>query len=145
MSWDLWFEERDSPAEILRSCRTKKRENKLAPEPNPDPGAGDARHFITLVIVVIIALVLSPLIFQAIKSANSSGNITGTLATIVNLVPLFYYLAVAVLTVADVYLRLRLFKRTTELKISPKRGTLIRWMTNWFYVAFCKGIRPLGA
>jgi len=88
----------------------------LAPEPNPDPGAGDARHFITLVIVVIIALVLSPLIFQAIKSANSSGNITGTLATIVNLVPLFYFLAVAVLTVADVYLRLRLFKGSTEMR-----------------------------
>ena len=117
----------------------------MAPHPTPDPGTGDARHFITLVIVVIIALVLSPLIFQSIKAANSSGNITGTLATIVNLIPLFYFLAVAVIAVADVYLRLRLFKQPTTLKISPKRGTLIRWMTNWFYVVFSKGIRPLGA
>jgi hypothetical protein len=117
----------------------------LAPDPNPDPGGGDARHFITLVIVVIIALVLSPLIFQAIKAANSSGNITGTLATIVNLVPLFYYLAVAVLTVADVYLRLRVFRQTVEMKISPKRGTLRQWMSNWVFVVFFKGIRPLGA
>ena len=64
-------------------------------------------HFIKLAIAVVIALVISPIIFQAIASANSTGKITGTLATIVNLVPLFYYLAVAVLAVGDVYVHLR--------------------------------------
>jgi hypothetical protein len=64
-------------------------------------------HFIKLAIAVVIALVISPIIFQAISSANSTGKITGTLATIVNLVPLFYYLAVAVLAVADVYVHLK--------------------------------------
>jgi len=59
-------------------------------------------------------MVISPIIFQAISSANTTGKITGTLATIVNLIPLFYrrltiagkYLAVAVLAVADVYVHL---------------------------------------
>lgn len=64
-------------------------------------------HFIKLAVAIVIALVISPLIFQGIASANSTGKITGTLATIVNLVPLFYYLAVAVLAIADTYLHLR--------------------------------------
>ena len=69
-------------------------------------GSGGA-HFIKLAIAIVIALVLSPLIFQGITAANSTGKITGTLTTIVNLVPLFYYLAVAVLAIADVYIHLR--------------------------------------
>jgi hypothetical protein len=69
--------------------------------------ASSGSHFIKLAIAVVIALVISPIIFQAISSANSTGKITGTLATIVNLVPLFYYLAVAVLAVADVYTHLK--------------------------------------
>ena len=64
-------------------------------------------HFIKLAVAVVIALVISPIIFQAISSANSTSKITGTLATIVNLVPLFYYLAVAVLAVADIYIHLK--------------------------------------
>jgi hypothetical protein len=64
-------------------------------------------HFIKLAVAVVIALVISPIIFQAISSANSTNKITGTLATIVNLVPLFYYLAVAVLAVADIYIHLK--------------------------------------
>ena len=68
---------------------------------------GSGSHFIKLAIAVVIALVISPIIFQGISSANSTGKITGTLATIVNLVPLFYYLAVAVLAIGDVYLHLR--------------------------------------
>ena len=71
------------------------------------PEGTSGSHFIKLAIGVVIALVISPIIFQAISSANSTGKITGTLATIVNLVPLFYYLGVAVLAVADVYVNLR--------------------------------------
>ena len=71
------------------------------------PEASSGSHFIKLAIAVVIALVISPIIFQAISSANSTNKITGTLATIVNLVPLFYYLAVAVLAVADIYVHLR--------------------------------------
>jgi hypothetical protein len=69
--------------------------------------AADGGHFIKLAIAVVIALIISPLIFQGISAANSTGKLTGTLATIVNLVPLFYYLAVAVLAIADVYTHLR--------------------------------------
>lgn len=81
-----------------------------------------AKRFITVLIAVIIALVLSPLIFQSIKAANSSGNITGTLATIVNLIPLFYYLAAALIVVADVYTFLKIYKQTFELR--TPRGRL---------------------
>lgn len=69
--------------------------------------AADGGHFIKLVIAVVIALILSPLIFSGISSANSTSKVTGTLATVVNLIPLFYYLAVAVLAIADVYVHLR--------------------------------------
>jgi len=66
-----------------------------------------ARRVTSCPSAVVIALVISPIIFQAISSANSTNKITGTLATIVNLVPLFYYLAVAVLAVADIYIHLK--------------------------------------
>lgn len=73
---------------------------------NPESGSAGS-HFIKLAIAVVIALVISPLIFQGIAAANNTGKITGTLTTIVNLVPLFYYLAVAVLAIADVYVHLK--------------------------------------
>ena len=69
--------------------------------------AASGKHFVTLAISVVVALVISPIIFSAISSANSTSKITGTLATIVNLVPLFYYLAVALIATADIYLSLR--------------------------------------
>jgi len=71
------------------------------------PQTTGGSHFIKLAIAVVIAMVISPIIFQAVSSANSTGKITGTLATIVNLIPLFYFLGVAILAVADVYTHLR--------------------------------------
>ena len=71
------------------------------------PEKSSGSHFIRLAIAVVVALVISPIIFQAVSSANSTGKITGTLATIVNLIPLFYFLAVAILAVSDVYVHLR--------------------------------------
>ena len=79
------------------------------------PEKSSGSHFIKLAIAVVVALVISPIIFQAVSSANSTGKITGTLATIVNLIPLFYrrlkiagkFLAVAILAVSDVYVHLR--------------------------------------
>lgn len=69
--------------------------------------AASGKHFVTLAISVVVALVVSPIIFTAISQANSTSKITGTLATIVNLVPLFYYLAVALIATADIYLGLK--------------------------------------
>lgn len=107
-----------------------------------DHNAGHSgKTFITIIIAVIIALVLSPLIFSSIKSANNTGQITGTLATIVNLVPLFYYLAVALVVVGDVYVFLRVYRQSTDLKSSPVRGILKALKARVLY----RGLRPLGA
>ena len=109
-----------------------------------------AKRFITIIIAVVrvvrnraVALVISPLIFQSIKAANASGNITGTLATIVNLVPLFYYLAVAIIVVADVITFLRVWKQTVTLP----SGRKIVWIVieKMTIRVFYSGLRPLGA
>src|SRR6267378_8006450 len=92
--------------------------------------AGGGRAFIVLAIAIVVALVISPIIFQAISSANSSSKITGTLATIVNLVPLFYYLAVALLAVAEIYVKLRIFKQNVDLQ-SLKSGLM--QMVVWIF------------
>jgi len=110
---------------------------------------GHVRGFIVLAIAVVVALVISPLIFQGISSANSTGKITGTLATIVNLIPLFYYLAVAVIAIAVVIDKLRVFKQTIDLQ-SLRRGLLhviqaITRTTSLVVLVFYEGIRPLGA
>ena len=110
---------------------------------------GHVRGFIVLAIAVVVALVISPLIFQGISSANSTGKITGTLATIVNLIPLFYYLAVAVIAIAVVIDKLRVFKQTIDLQ-SLRRGLLQMIQTiiksaSLVVLVFYEGIRPLGA
>src|SRR5437867_6186882 len=76
----------------------------LMPKRMDPGGAGTSgRSFIVLAIAIVVALVISPVIFQEISAANSTSKITGTLATIVNLVPLFYYLGVAILAVVTIY------------------------------------------
>ena len=114
-----------------------------------NPETGHVRGFIVLAISVIVALVISPLIFQGISSANTTGKITGTLATIVNLIPLFYYLAVAVISIAVVIDKLRVFKETIDLQ-SLRRGLLQMIQTiiksaSLVVLVFYEGIRPLGA
>ena len=64
-------------------------------------------HFLKLAIVLIISLLVSPLLFKAISAANSTGKVTGSLATVVNLIPTFYYLAVAVVAAVDIWVHLK--------------------------------------
>lgn len=45
-----------------------------------------------IIILEIVGFALLPTIYSAIKSANSSGAITGSSATVANLVPLLYIL-----------------------------------------------------
>jgi len=103
-----------------------------------------AKRFIVIIIAVVIALVLSPLILQSIKAANASGNITGTLATVVNLVPLFYYLAVALIVIGDVYVFLKAYKQTMDLK-TILRGGLTGLARAVSRVSVFVGLRASGA
>jgi len=64
-------------------------------------------HFLKLAIVLIISLLISPLLFKAISAANSTGKVTGSLATVVNLIPTFYFLAVAVVAAVDIWVHLK--------------------------------------
>ena len=64
-------------------------------------------HFLKLAIVLIISLLISPLLFKAISAANSTGKVTGSLSTVVNLVPTFYYLSVAIIAAVDIWVHLK--------------------------------------
>jgi len=64
-------------------------------------------HFIRLSIALVIALLVSPLLFKAISAANATGKITGSMATVVNLIPTFYYLAVAIVAAVDIWIHLK--------------------------------------
>ncbi len=67
----------------------------------PEKSKGMTQLFMTLILIVI-ALALTPTIADAVAAAIV-GNVTGTSATLLGLVPLFWVIAILGMGVASIY------------------------------------------
>jgi len=65
-----------------------------------DEGNLSVKEVIGVVILVIIALLMLPLVIDAVDDAQALENVTGTQDTLLDMVPIFYILGVVLAAVA---------------------------------------------
>lgn len=62
-----------------------------------EPGGLTVSSIFKVIVVIVVALALLPVVISSV--ADAAASLTGAAATLVNLIPLFYVIAVVLMTV----------------------------------------------